>query len=160
MFLTISYGQSHMNTKYALSSSSRFVCCCQLSVSMPTYPIRTAKRRKCLKDVRVKENCLHGRSLRANKACSAKSQLFSVSAPQWWNKHPTNVRTAESLTIFCKRIKTHLSRLIYKLLYWPSPLTGLADQEIQWPIACEITHPTWCYSANQICAFQVINTYK
>ena len=31
--------------------------------------------------------------LRANKACSAKSRLFSVLAPQWWNKLPTNVRT-------------------------------------------------------------------
>ena len=39
-------------------------------------------------------------SLRANKGHSAKSQLFSVLAPQWWNELLTNVRTAESLAIF------------------------------------------------------------
>ena len=38
-----------------------------------------------------------------------------------------------------------------------SRLTRLVDQEIHWPIACKLSHPTWCYSANQICAFQVIN---
>ena len=43
-------------------------------------------------------------SQRANKACSAKSLLFSVLARQWWNELPTNVRTAESLSIFCKRL--------------------------------------------------------
>ena len=29
-----------------------------------------------------------------------KSRLFSVLVPQWWNEFPTNVRTAELLTIF------------------------------------------------------------
>ena len=47
-------------------------------------------------------------SLRANKCHSAKSWLFSVLEPQWWNEVPTNVRTAESLSIFNKRLKTHL----------------------------------------------------
>ena len=50
-------------------------------------------------------------SLRSNKARSAKSRLFSVLAPQWWNEVPTNVRTVESLSIFHKRLKTHLFRL-------------------------------------------------
>ncbi|XP_069393581.1 uncharacterized protein, partial [Paralichthys olivaceus] len=50
-------------------------------------------------------------SLRANKAHSAKLRLFSVLAHQWWNKLPTNVRTAESHSIFRKRLKTHLFRL-------------------------------------------------
>ena len=50
-------------------------------------------------------------SLRANKGRPAKSQLLSVLAPHWWNKLPTDVRPAESLAIFCKRLKTHLFRL-------------------------------------------------
>ena len=50
-------------------------------------------------------------SLRANKAHSAKSQLFSVLEPQWWNELLTNVRTTESLSIFIKILKTHLFRL-------------------------------------------------
>ena len=43
-------------------------------------------------------------SLRANKGRSAKSQLFSVFTMN-------NVRTAELLSIFHKRFKTHLFRL-------------------------------------------------
>ena len=35
--------------------------------------------------------------------------------------------------------------------------TSLADQEVHWPTACKLSHPTWCCSANQICAFQAIN---
>ena len=42
--------------------------------------------------------------LRANKARSTKSQLFSGGT------NPTSVSTAESLTIFHKRLKTHLFR--------------------------------------------------
>ena len=51
-------------------------------------------------------------SLRANKTHSAKLRLFSVLAPQQWNKLPTNVRTAESLAILSKRLKTPLFRLL------------------------------------------------
>ena len=50
-------------------------------------------------------------SLRANKARSEKSRLFSVLAPQWWNDLPTNIRTAESLSVLSQRLKTHLFRL-------------------------------------------------
>jgi len=50
-------------------------------------------------------------SLRASKGRSAKSQLFSVLGPQWWNELPAVLRTAESLTIFRKRLKTHLFRV-------------------------------------------------
>ena len=50
-------------------------------------------------------------SLRANKAHSAKLQLFSVLAPKWWNGIPTNVWRVESLSNFRKRPKTHLFRL-------------------------------------------------
>ena len=37
-------------------------------------------------------------------ARSAKLWLFSVSAPHWWNELLTNVRTAVSLSISCKRL--------------------------------------------------------
>ena len=50
-------------------------------------------------------------SLRTNKGHSVKSRLFSVLAPQWWNKILTNVRIMESLSIFSKTLKTHLFRL-------------------------------------------------
>ena len=35
--------------------------------------------------------------------------------------------------------------------------SGLADEEMHRPIACELSHPTWYYSANQVCAFQAVN---
>ena len=53
----------------------------------------------------------------ANKAHSAKSWLFSVLAPQWWNQLLTNVRTAESVSVFQKILKT-LFRL-YLDPAWP-----------------------------------------
>ena len=40
----------------------------------------------------------------------SKVRIFCV-LDQWWNELTTNVRTAESLAIFCKRLKTHLFRL-------------------------------------------------
>ncbi|KAI4880757.1 hypothetical protein NFI96_025941, partial [Prochilodus magdalenae] len=36
------------------------------------------------------------------------SRLFSVLAPRWWNKLPLGVRTAESLAVFKRRLKTRL----------------------------------------------------
>ncbi|KAJ8414324.1 hypothetical protein AAFF_G00051940 [Aldrovandia affinis] len=44
---------------------------------------------------------------------SSRSRLFSVLVPRWWNDLPQSVRTAESLPIFRKRLKTHLFRLHY-----------------------------------------------
>uniref|UniRef100_A0A8C4X3N7 Reverse transcriptase domain-containing protein n=1 Tax=Erpetoichthys calabaricus TaxID=27687 RepID=A0A8C4X3N7_ERPCA len=35
------------------------------------------------------------------------SRLFAVLAPQWWNELPLAVRTAETLTVFKRRLKTH-----------------------------------------------------
>ena len=35
--------------------------------------------------------------------------------------------------------------------------SGLADEETHRPIECELSHPTWYYSANQVCAFKVVN---
>ncbi|KAI4882482.1 hypothetical protein NFI96_001792, partial [Prochilodus magdalenae] len=36
------------------------------------------------------------------------SRLFSVLEPRWWNELPLGVRTAESLAVFKRRLKTHL----------------------------------------------------
>ncbi|KAI4877030.1 hypothetical protein NFI96_009797, partial [Prochilodus magdalenae] len=36
------------------------------------------------------------------------SRLFSVLAPRWWNEVPLGIRTAESLVVFKRRLKTHL----------------------------------------------------
>ncbi|KAI5617378.1 hypothetical protein C0J50_22930, partial [Silurus asotus] len=36
------------------------------------------------------------------------SKLFSVLAPRWWKELPLDVRTAESLIIFKRRLKTYL----------------------------------------------------
>ena len=47
----------------------------------------------------------------ALKGQSVKSRLFSVLVTQWWNEHTTNVRTAESLAIFHKRLKNHYFRV-------------------------------------------------
>ncbi len=39
------------------------------------------------------------------------SQTFSLTVPIWWNDLPNSIRAAESLTIFKKRLKTHLFHL-------------------------------------------------
>ncbi|XP_053497706.1 uncharacterized protein LOC128618216 [Ictalurus furcatus] len=38
------------------------------------------------------------------------SRTFTLTVPHWWNELPTSIRTAESLTIFKKQLKTHLFR--------------------------------------------------
>lgn len=43
--------------------------------------------------------------------CSSKSRLFAVLALQWWNELPVDIRTAEILHTFCRKLKTHLFRL-------------------------------------------------
>ncbi|KAK9542005.1 hypothetical protein VZT92_002009 [Zoarces viviparus] len=45
-------------------------------------------------------------SLRGPCGRSTRLRLFSVLTPQWWNELPTDVRTAESLPIFRRRLKT------------------------------------------------------
>ncbi|KAJ8405654.1 hypothetical protein AAFF_G00316340 [Aldrovandia affinis] len=39
------------------------------------------------------------------------SHLLSVLAPRWWNDLPVEVRTAETLATFKRRLKTHLFRV-------------------------------------------------
>ncbi len=38
------------------------------------------------------------------------SRTFSWTVPSWWNDLPISIRTAESLAIFKKHLKTHLFR--------------------------------------------------
>lgn len=40
-----------------------------------------------------------------------KSRLSAILVPQWWNELPMNIRTAETLHIFCCRLETHLLTL-------------------------------------------------
>ncbi|KAM4570246.1 uncharacterized protein PAE49_009455 [Odontesthes bonariensis] len=61
----------------------------------------------------VATRCLAAPSLRGPCARSTRSRLFSVLAPRWWNDLPTDIRTAESLPIFRRRLKTHLFRKNY-----------------------------------------------
>ena len=49
---------------------------------------------------------------RTTLACA--SRAFSIAAPQLWNSLPFEVRDAETLTTFSKRLKVPLYRLAYK----------------------------------------------
>ncbi len=44
------------------------------------------------------------------------SQTFSLTVPIWWNDLPNSIPAAESLSIFKKRLKTHLFHLYLTLL--------------------------------------------
>ena len=50
-------------------------------------------------------------SSRATVSHSSQLQSFSTLAPQWWNDLPIPIRTAPSLPIFCRSLKTHLFTL-------------------------------------------------
>ncbi|KAI4886966.1 hypothetical protein NFI96_028651 [Prochilodus magdalenae] len=61
------------------------------------------------------------------------SRLFSVLAPRWWNELPLGVRTAESLAVFKRRLKTrllvmHLSEgaLVEVYQHWP-PVQAVSE---------------------------------
>ncbi|XP_064198071.1 uncharacterized protein LOC135258535 [Anguilla rostrata] len=45
------------------------------------------------------------------RTCTSRTRLLSVLAPRWWNDLPVEVRTAETVTLFKRRLKTHLFRL-------------------------------------------------
>ena len=47
----------------------------------------------------------------ARHTCTSRSRLLSVLALRWWNDLPVGIRTAETLTTFKHRLKTHLFRL-------------------------------------------------
>ncbi|XP_071063220.1 uncharacterized protein, partial [Pseudochaenichthys georgianus] len=45
---------------------------------------------------------------RGPKFPSAKTRGFAILAPKWWNELPIDIRTADSLHTFRRRLKTHL----------------------------------------------------
>ena len=49
--------------------------------------------------------------IRTKLACA--SRAFSDAATQLWNSRPFEVRDAEALTTFSKRLKAHLHKLAY-----------------------------------------------
>ncbi|KAJ8347641.1 hypothetical protein SKAU_G00262300, partial [Synaphobranchus kaupii] len=50
-------------------------------------------------------------SLRVNGSRSFRLRSFSTLAPQWWNELPTPLRSAETLSLFRRGLKTHIFRL-------------------------------------------------
>ncbi|KAI4892208.1 hypothetical protein NFI96_024095, partial [Prochilodus magdalenae] len=55
------------------------------------------------------------------------SRLFSVLAPRWWNELPLGVRTAESLAVFKRRLKTHLFvKHLSEYQHWP-PVRAVSE---------------------------------
>ena len=67
----------------------------------------------------------------ARHTCTAHSWLLSVLAPRWWNDLPVDVRTAETLSTFKRRLKTHLFRLHLSL-----PPSLVASRHIYDLIGC------------------------
>ncbi|KAK5930426.1 hypothetical protein CgunFtcFv8_026661 [Champsocephalus gunnari] len=51
---------------------------------------------------------------RGPKFPSAKTRGFAILAPKWWNELPIDIRTADSLHTFRRRLKTHLFRLHFE----------------------------------------------
>ncbi|KAJ8353678.1 hypothetical protein SKAU_G00212450 [Synaphobranchus kaupii] len=46
-----------------------------------------------------------------NGSRSSRLQSFSTLAPQWWNELPTLLCSAQTLSVFCRGLKTHFFRL-------------------------------------------------
>ncbi|XP_030645138.1 uncharacterized protein LOC115825445, partial [Chanos chanos] len=72
------------------------------SLIMPYTPTRTLRS--------TSSGQLTVPSLREPGSRSSRPRLFSAIAPRWWNDLPHAVKTAESLTIFRRKLKTHLFR--------------------------------------------------
>ncbi len=51
----------------------------------------------------------------SQRGAKSLSQTFSLTVPIWWNDLPNSFRAAESLTIFKKRLKTHIFHLYLTL---------------------------------------------
>ncbi|KAI4877826.1 hypothetical protein NFI96_007199 [Prochilodus magdalenae] len=57
------------------------------------------------------------------------SRLFSVLAPRWWNELPLAVRTAESLAVFKRRLKTRLFIMHFSMSAGYERWAGVARYE-------------------------------
>ncbi|KAI4902462.1 hypothetical protein NFI96_001843 [Prochilodus magdalenae] len=74
---------------------------------VPSYLMAMVKSRAVPRALRASSTArLEPPSLRTHGRQA--SRLFSVLAPRWWNELPLGVRTAESLAVFKRRLKTHL----------------------------------------------------
>ncbi|XP_053543394.1 uncharacterized protein LOC128635289 [Ictalurus punctatus] len=85
-----------MLTYKTLSGTARSYLNSLLKAYVPSQNLRSISNRRLV----VPTQC-GARSL---------SRAFTVTVPQWWNELPISIRTAESLTIFKKQLKTHLFR--------------------------------------------------
>ncbi|KAI4877374.1 hypothetical protein NFI96_003959 [Prochilodus magdalenae] len=75
--------------------------------SAPPYLMAMVKSRAVPRALRATSTArLEPPSLRTHGRQA--SRLFSVLAPRWWNELPLGVRTAESLAVFKRRLKTRL----------------------------------------------------
>ncbi|KAI4887097.1 hypothetical protein NFI96_006249 [Prochilodus magdalenae] len=69
------------------------------------------------------------------------SRLFSVLAPRWWSELPLGVRTAESLVVFKRRLKTRLFVMHFRM----STGLGLPDKQKEILLLGEPAMRRTCY---------------
>ena len=95
--------------------------CIEYKVSLLSYKIRQTGEPKHLLALLI-EN-VPTRNLRSSERSDLEisrtqlalaSRVFSIAAPRTWNSLPTDVTSAESLTIFRKRLNTYLFNTVYK----------------------------------------------
>ncbi|XP_064174041.1 uncharacterized protein LOC135245123 [Anguilla rostrata] len=60
------------------------------------------------KPARSLRSATTGRLIPPSTRAATRSRLFAVLAPRWWNDLPVEVRTAECLSTFKRKLKTHL----------------------------------------------------
>ncbi|KAG5845395.1 hypothetical protein ANANG_G00138520 [Anguilla anguilla] len=60
------------------------------------------------KPARSLRSATTGRLIPPPTRAATRSRLFAVLAPRWWNDLPVEVRTAECLSTFKRKLKTHL----------------------------------------------------
>ncbi|KAI4880240.1 hypothetical protein NFI96_034033, partial [Prochilodus magdalenae] len=92
----------------------------------PPYLMAMVKSRAVPRALRASSTArLEPPSLRTHRR--QVSRLFSVLAPRWWNELPLGVRTAESLVVFKRRLKTHLFvKHLSEYQHWP-PVRAVSE---------------------------------
>ncbi len=73
-----------------------------ITIYIPSRSLRSASERRLV--------------VPSQRGSKSLSRTFSFTVPGWWNEFPTLIRNAESLTIFKRRLKTHLFR--HRLTCW------------------------------------------
>ena len=67
---------------------------CLIQVYTPSRPLRSANERRLV--------------VPPQQGPKSLARLFSSVVPRWWNELPNSIRSAESLSVFKKRLKTQL----------------------------------------------------